>query len=107
MCYQPALKEARRLYGRLGQGKPDALPEYWQDLGRSHAILGMAYRGQNQIEKSQAAQQQAMELFDKLAKEHSDVLEYTYNRGRTYIELGLTAKTGGRLDAARVAVTWR
>jgi serine/threonine protein kinase/tetratricopeptide (TPR) repeat protein len=97
---EAASKEAQRLYGRLAQGKADALPDHWEALGRSHAILGMAYRGQGQTEKAEAAGQQAMEIFDKLAKEHSDVLLYTYDRGRCYTELGLTAKRAGRPDAA-------
>jgi eukaryotic-like serine/threonine-protein kinase len=95
-----ALKESQRVYGRLVQGRQDALPEHRQSLARSHAILGMAYRGQGQTEKADAEQQQAVDIFEKLAKEHPDVLEYAYDVGRCYIELGLTANRARRPDAA-------
>jgi eukaryotic-like serine/threonine-protein kinase len=98
---EKVLKEAQRLHERLVQGNPDALlPEHWQLLGRSHAILGMGYRGQSQIEKAEASQQKAIEIFAELAKEHPDVLEYTYDVGRCYSELGLTANYAGRPDEA-------
>jgi tetratricopeptide (TPR) repeat protein len=97
---EKALKESQRVYVRLVQGKRDPLPEHWQSLARSHAILGMAYRSQDQHEKAEAAQQQAVDIFEKLAKEHPDVLEYAYDVGRCYIELGKTADDAGRYDAA-------
>jgi tetratricopeptide (TPR) repeat protein len=60
----------------------------------------MAYRGQDQNEKAEAALQQAVDIFEKLAKEHPDVLEYAYDVGRCYIEFGKTANHAGRHNAA-------
>src|SRR5262249_24379161 len=97
---EPALKEAQRIYARLMHDQPDSLPEHWQSLGRCHAILGMAYRDQGLTEKAEAAQQEAVEIFEKLAKEHPDVLDFAYDVGRCYTELGLTANRAGRPDAA-------
>jgi serine/threonine protein kinase/tetratricopeptide (TPR) repeat protein len=97
---EPVVKEAQRIYRRLMQDQPDALPEHWQTLGRSYAILGMAYRGQGQTEKAEAVQQQAMDIFEKLANEHPGILEYAYNVGRCYTELGLTANRAHRPDVA-------
>ncbi len=97
---EKALMETQRVYGRLVQGKRETLPEHWQSLARSHAILGMAYRSQEQAEKAEAAQQQAVDIFEKLAKEHPDVLEYAYDVGRCQIELGKTADDSGRYDIA-------
>jgi serine/threonine protein kinase/tetratricopeptide (TPR) repeat protein len=97
---EPLLKEAQRIYGQLVRDQASALPEHWQSLGRCHAMLGMAYARQGQTEKAEAAEQEAVEIFEKLAKEHPDVLEYAYDVGRCYIELGLTASRAGRPDAA-------
>jgi len=99
---ETTLKGAQRVYGRLMGGRPDVLPEYWQSLARSHAILGMAYRSLAQPEKAEAAQQQALEIFEKLAKEHPDVLEYGYDLGRCSEALAETLDRAGRPDAAVV-----
>jgi serine/threonine protein kinase/tetratricopeptide (TPR) repeat protein len=87
----PVLKEAQRTYRQLMKDQPDDLPEHWQALGRSYAILGVAYRGQGQTEKAEASQQQALSIFEKLASEHPGILEFAYDVGRCYAELGLTA----------------
>jgi eukaryotic-like serine/threonine-protein kinase len=97
---EPPLKEAKRIYEGFVQGKLDALPEHWQALARSQAILGMAYRGQAQTEQAEKEQQQAVEIFEKLANEHPGVQEYLYDVGRCYAELGLTANRAGRPDDA-------
>jgi tetratricopeptide (TPR) repeat protein len=109
---ETALKEAQNAYGRLVLGQPDVLPEYWQSLARSHAILGTVYHYQAQdekaeaahrhalAEKAEAAQQQALKIFEKLAKEHPDVQEYAYDVGRCFLALADTAARGGRPAAA-------
>jgi hypothetical protein len=56
---ETALKEARGIFGRLVEGRPDALPEDRESLGKSHVLLGMAYRGANETEKGEKEQQQA------------------------------------------------
>jgi serine/threonine protein kinase/tetratricopeptide (TPR) repeat protein len=111
------LQDAQRIYTRLVHGQPDALPEHLESLGQCLAILGMVDRGQAQTHKAEAsqnalalsaklvkeadaAQQQAAEIFEKLAKDHPDVLDYAYDVGRCYAELGLTAQAAGRPDAA-------
>jgi tetratricopeptide (TPR) repeat protein len=93
---EPPLTEAKRIYQEFVRDKPDAMPEHWQALARSQAILGMAYRGQAQTEKAEKEQQQAVEIFEKLSKEHPGVQEYAYDVGRCYAELGLTANRAGR-----------
>jgi serine/threonine protein kinase len=109
---ETALMEAQRSYGRLVRGGPDVLPEYWQYLARSHALLGWAYRDQAEIDKAEAAkrqahleraesaQRQALEIFEKLAKEHPDVTEHAYDVGRCYFELAITADHAGQFPTA-------
>jgi tetratricopeptide (TPR) repeat protein len=99
---QKALKEARDIYGKLVQGRPDVLPEDRQALARSHALLGMAYTYRDPPQADQAAeeQQQALGIFQKLAEEHQDVLEYAYDVGRCHLELGRTADRSGQSQVA-------
>jgi serine/threonine protein kinase len=116
------LKEAQRIYGQLVQDKANSLPEHQVLLGHCLAIVGMNYRGQSstekaeaaqrgepkdenragqvQIEKAEAAQMQALDIFEKLVKEHRGVPDYAYDVGRCYIELGLTANCAGQPDVA-------
>jgi serine/threonine protein kinase len=97
---ETALKEAQSVYGRLVRARSDAPPEDWQSLARCDAILGIAYRQQAKFERAEAAQQQALEIFEKVAHEHPDVLAYVYDVGRCYMELATTADRAGRTDAA-------
>jgi hypothetical protein len=60
----------------------------------------MAYRNQAQFDKAETAQRQALEIFEKLAKEHPDVQEYAYDVGRGYEELAKTTDDAGRSEAA-------
>jgi tetratricopeptide (TPR) repeat protein len=96
---ETALKAAQSGYAKLVRA-PDASPENWQSLARCDAMLGRAYRDQAKTERAEAAQQQALEIFEKVAREHPDVLEYAYDVGRCYAELARTADTAGRTDAA-------
>ena len=98
---ETALKEASRLYGNLVRGRPDAGPEDWQSLARSQAILGRAYIQNSKPVKAEEAQQQALQVFEKLAHEHPDVQVFTYDVGRCYQELGITADTAGQPEVAR------
>ena len=95
-----ALKEAGNIYERLVQGRLDVLPEDRQSLARTHALLGMAYRGSNQAGKAEQEQRKALHSFEKLAQEHPDILEYAYDVGRCYLELGRTAELAGRPESA-------
>jgi tetratricopeptide (TPR) repeat protein len=95
---ETALKAAQSVYGRLVRA--DAPPEDWESLARCDAILGTAYNLQAQTERAEAAQQQALKIFEKLAREHPDVLQYEYDVGRCYTELAWTAERAGRADAA-------
>jgi serine/threonine protein kinase/tetratricopeptide (TPR) repeat protein len=97
---ETALKEAQRVYSRLVQGRPDDLPENYESLAKSHALLGMAYGGQNQLANAEDEQQQALVIFEKLVKQHPDVPEYAYDVGRCYSELARTAGRANRLDVA-------
>jgi serine/threonine protein kinase/tetratricopeptide (TPR) repeat protein len=97
---ESALKAAQSVYGRLVRARPDAPPEDWQALARCDAILGLAYRELAKTERAEAAQQQALEIFEKVAHEHPDVLVYEYDVGRCYMELARTAESAGRPDAA-------
>jgi serine/threonine protein kinase/tetratricopeptide (TPR) repeat protein len=97
---ETALKEARGIYGRFVAGHPDVLPEDRQALARSHALLGMAYGALTQVGKAEQEQQQALRIFERLAQEHPDVVEYAYDVGRCHIELGVTAQRGGRSQVA-------
>jgi serine/threonine protein kinase len=94
----PILKEAQRIYRRLLHEKSDALPEYQQSLAQSYFGLAMAYRDQAKAEEAEAAGQQAVQIYEWLAKEHPDVLDYAYGVGRCYIDWGITASRAGRPD---------
>jgi tetratricopeptide (TPR) repeat protein len=97
---ETALKEAKGIYGKLVQGGAEVLPEDRQSLARSHALLGMAYNGLTRTTKAADELQQALRIFEKLAQEHPDVVEYAYDVGRCRIELGRTADRGGRPQVA-------
>jgi len=116
------LKEAQRIYGQLIQDQANSLPEHRQMLGRCLAILGMNYRGQSntekaeaahreepkdghragqvQIEKAEAAQLQALDIFEKLVKEHRGIPDHAYDGGHCYSELVITANCAGQPDLA-------
>jgi serine/threonine-protein kinase len=53
-----------------------------------------------EAEKAEAAHQQALQIFEKLANEHPDVLEYGFEVGRAYRYLALDADLAGQPDAA-------
>jgi tetratricopeptide (TPR) repeat protein len=94
---ETALKEAQSFYEKSVRDRTDALPEDRQSLARSHVLLGMAY---SDGKKAEGEQQQALQIFEKLAQEHPDVLEYAYGVGRCHVELGRTADHGGRPEVA-------
>jgi tetratricopeptide (TPR) repeat protein len=98
---EASLKEGIRLYKELVQGRPDARPEDWQALGRSLAFLGRAYNQTNRLEEAEEVQQQALTIFETLAREHPDVQVFAYDLGRCYQELGFTADKRGRPADAR------
>jgi tetratricopeptide (TPR) repeat protein len=95
-----ALKAAQQVYGGLVRGRREALPEDQQALGRSHALLGMAYNGLARTDEAEAQQQEALRIFEKLAREHPEVLDYVYDVGRCHSELGRTADRAGRPEVA-------
>jgi serine/threonine protein kinase/tetratricopeptide (TPR) repeat protein len=95
-----ALKDAVSIYAELVRGQPDGLPEHYQSLARSRALLGWSYCDANQTAKAEEEEQQALRIFEKLAQEHPDVVEYAYDVGRCHIELGRTAVRGGRPQSA-------
>jgi serine/threonine protein kinase/tetratricopeptide (TPR) repeat protein len=97
---EPVVKEAQRVYRRLLQDQSDALPEHRQALGRSYAILGMAYSVQRQTEQAEVALRQALDVFEKLVSEHPGTIEYAYDVGRCYVELGKTANHARQPDVA-------
>jgi serine/threonine protein kinase/tetratricopeptide (TPR) repeat protein len=97
---ETALKQAQSIYESLVRGRPDAPPEYWQYLARSHAILGMVYTQLAQTEKAEGSQQQALRIFEKVAKEHPNVQEFVYGVGRCHAALAETAEHAGRTGAA-------
>ena len=97
---ETALKEAVRVHTALVRGQPAAPPEDWQALGRSLAVLGNTYTRTSRADKAEEPQQQALEIFQRLAREHDQVPEYAYDLGRCHYELGLTADRAGQLGAA-------
>jgi tetratricopeptide (TPR) repeat protein len=60
----------------------------------------MAYGRRTQIEKGREELQKALRIFEQLAQEHPNVVEYVYDVGRCHIELGRNADRGKRPDAA-------
>jgi tetratricopeptide (TPR) repeat protein len=104
---ETALKEAQSVYGSLVLGQQDVPAEYVESLGQSLALLGMSYRDQYLahkdhvlLEKAKTLQEEAMKIFQSLAIEHRDVLDYVYDVGRCHLALGQTADRSGRLEDA-------
>src|SRR5262249_48533350 len=64
------------------------------------ALGNLYFNDMQQAEKAEAALQQALENFEKLAQEHPDVLEFVYDVGRCYLHLAAALRLAGRLDAA-------
>jgi tetratricopeptide (TPR) repeat protein len=91
-----AFKETQIIYARLVHDQPEAPPEHWQSLAHSHALLGIAYGHLTQTEKQEEELRQALPIYEKLAHEHPDVLEYAFDLGRCHDELGMTAYEAGR-----------
>jgi tetratricopeptide (TPR) repeat protein len=98
---EAALRDAARLYKRLVQVRPDAGPDDWQSLGRCQTMLGRTYVVGSQLKKAEEIQQQALQIFDKLSREHPDVQVFAYDVGRCYTELANTADRNGRPQVAR------
>src|SRR5262249_540723 len=89
-----------RSYQALVADEPD-VPEYRHSLGRTYRALGGLYFNDfRQLEKAEAANQQARQIFEKLVQEHPDVWEYACQLGRCYRSLAVGAQFAGRLDDA-------
>jgi serine/threonine protein kinase len=98
---ETALEQAARLFGELVRGRPDAGPEDWESLAQCQALLGRAYNDVSKVEKAEEVQQEALQIFEKLASEHPDVQAFAYDLGRCYSELAHTARKLGRPELAR------
>jgi tetratricopeptide (TPR) repeat protein len=97
---ETALKEAVRVHDAVVRAQPDAPPEDWQALGRSLAVLGRAYTRTSRADKAEEPQQRALEIFQRLTREHDQVPEYAYDLGHCHLELGRTADEAGHLGDA-------
>lgn len=105
-----ALTDAARIYERLARDRPDAGPVDRQSLARSKALLGEVFSRKSQTakgdeagrlaEQAEQAQRQALQIFERLTKEHPNVLAYAYDVGRCHYSLAGSAYDTGRLDAA-------
>ena len=105
---ETALKEASRLYGNLVRGRPDAGPEDQQAVaGPQPGHDGRPYIQNTKPVKAEEAQQQALQVFEKLAHEHPDVQVFAYDVGRCYQELGITADTAGQAEVVPVPMATR
>jgi tetratricopeptide (TPR) repeat protein len=94
------LKETASTYRALVQDYPN-VPAYHQSLARNYGALGNLYfNDMQQPEKAEAALQQALEISEKLAREHPDVLEFVHDVGGCYMLLAAAAQLAGRSDAA-------
>jgi serine/threonine protein kinase/tetratricopeptide (TPR) repeat protein len=96
---EPALTEAERIYRRLVAGR-DVPAEHWFSLAQSLGMMGVVYKDRRQFKKAEAAQKEALGIFEKLAKEHGEVLEYLYGEGRCHSLLAGTAYDADRMDDA-------
>jgi serine/threonine protein kinase/tetratricopeptide (TPR) repeat protein len=97
---EEALKKAAGAFERLLSARPDAPPQDRASLARCHAILGRVYRDTTRPDKAEAAQQEALKVFEALARQHPDVVEFTYDVGRCHFALADTAASAGRLEKA-------
>ena len=96
---EPVLKGARAIYERMLRDESTALPETWKSLALCHAFLGMCYgHDPTRLETAEAETQRALGIFEKLSREHEDVVEYAYGVGRCYSELGRISDAAGQVD---------
>jgi tetratricopeptide (TPR) repeat protein len=94
------LKGAESSYRALVRDYPE-VPQYRESLGTTYHTLGSLYHdNMAQAEKAEAAHQQSLQIFEKLANDHRDVLEFMYRVGYSYFLLALDADLAGRTDAA-------
>jgi hypothetical protein len=63
--------------------------------------LGAHYQNNlRQADKAEAVDRQALQIYEKLAREHPDVWEYACQLGRCYHQLAMDVHLAGRSDAA-------
>jgi serine/threonine protein kinase/tetratricopeptide (TPR) repeat protein len=94
------LQEAATTYQALVADYPDN-PDYRRALGRTYtALAGHYYNNMQQADKAQAAHRQALQIYEKLAREHPDVWEYAYSMSVCHRGLAMDAQLAGRSEAA-------
>jgi tetratricopeptide (TPR) repeat protein/tRNA A-37 threonylcarbamoyl transferase component Bud32 len=94
------LKGAATTFQALAHDYAD-VPDYRRSLANTYDALGsLYYDNLRQVEKAEAAYQQALQIFEKLSQDHPDVLEFTFNVGGCYSNLALVEQALGRSDAA-------
>jgi tetratricopeptide (TPR) repeat protein len=94
-------KEGRTLLLKLVKNHP-ALPEYQNDLARTHNNLGLLLRALGKKEEAAMEYEQARTLQQKLIDNHPDLPEYQQDLARTQANLGnLLSDQGKREEAAK------
>jgi tetratricopeptide (TPR) repeat protein len=94
------LKDAQATYRALLQAYPDSLQGRLL-LAGNFMQLGRLYHNNLRLaDKAEATHQKALQIYEELAREHPDVLQYASQVGTTYCFLATAAVTAGRLDVA-------
>jgi serine/threonine protein kinase/tetratricopeptide (TPR) repeat protein len=94
------LKGAETTYLALVRDFPDNI-DYRLQLSDVYSSLGMLYHNNlHQADKAEGVHLRELELREKVAQQHPDVVHYVFLVGQAQQQLGLAAYTGGRLDVA-------
>jgi serine/threonine-protein kinase len=96
-----AYLRARALFQKLVQAHPD-LPQYQNDLARTHNNLGILLSALGQREQALKEYQQARDLHLKLVQAHPDLPQYQQDLASTHNNLGNLLSVLGQREQALV-----
>src|SRR5262249_40098629 len=92
-------RQARTLLKQLAADSP-AVPEYRQELARSHNNLGNLALGLGNWPEAEAEYGHALTLKERLAAEFPTVPDYAVDQGGTYLNLGNLRRERGEAAAS-------
>jgi tetratricopeptide (TPR) repeat protein len=94
------LKDAERTYLSLVHDHPENT-EYRLGLSEVYDHFGHHYHDLFlDVDKAEGFWLQSLQIREKVAQEHPDVIHYVYLVGHAHVRLGMAANTAGRLDLA-------
>ena len=83
-----AFGDALALREVLAQEFPDR-HAFQNDLADSHANLAIVARINNDLDRAETSNKNALDIYRSLAREHPDISDYRINQAGPYQELGI------------------